>query len=161
MLAITMKTLKTGLLAFCLTLLTLGCFAADADQGTVVDATFQERTSFAGADAQVVFLDNSITTLGFRIYDNAFFDAPPDKGAFDGKPGSKPRIDPGAIPDSVYRDNLKLIIGTSSSITLGNRKVIPVYQTKAGSRIYYIVDSYKDNGDSKRFSFLVLPPSAK
>ena len=160
---ITMKAFPAALICLCLSLFPVCSFAADADEGTVVSATFQERTSFAaqGADAQVVFLDNSITTLAFRIYDSDLLDTQFDKGAFDGKPGSKPRIDSGAFPDNAYRDNVKLSIGTSSNVTLGKWKVIPVYQTRAGYRIYYIMDSYKENGDSKRCSFLVQPPSAK
>ncbi len=158
-----MKTSFTGLVGLCLILFAICSFAAEAGDGTAVAATFQERTSFPGqsADVQVVFLDNSITTLAFRVYDSALLDNQFEKGTFDGQPHDKPRIDPGATPDNAYRDNVKLTLNTSSNITVGKWKVIPVYQTKSGARIYYIVDSYKENGDSKRFSFLVQPPSVK
>ncbi len=126
-------------------------------------ATFQERTSFPGqnVDVQVVFLDNSITTLAFRVYDNALLDTQFEQGAFDGLPHAKPRISSDATPESVYRDNVKLTIGTNNSTTVGKWKVMPVYQTKTGARVYYVMDSYKENGDNKRFSFLVQPPNAK
>lgn len=152
--------MKILLSCFCLVALTFATLSAAPNDPIIVDATFQDRTSLAssGADAQVVFLNYGITTLIFRVYDSALLDAQPTKGTLDGKPGSQPRVGPDATVDNAYRDNFTLAISPSATVAVGTYKAVPLYQTKSGHRIYYVADSYKENGDTKRFRLLVQPP---
>ena len=136
---------------------------AAEDKIAVVEATFQDRTYFStfGADVRIAFVENSITTLVFRVYDGALLDTPCEKGAFDGKTSARPHIDSGADLSNAYRDSLTLTIGTPNTTTIGTRTVVPLYQTKDGHRLYYIVGSFRETTDNKRFSFLVQQPAAK
>lgn len=146
-----------------LTLLITYSLSAAAADPVVVDATFQDRTSFSsnGADVQVVFLNYGITTLIFRVYDSVLLDVQATKGTLDGKPGNQPRISADATVDNAYRDNFTLAVSPTAFMTVGTYKVVPLYQTRSGHRVYYVADSYKENGDTKRFRFLVQPPEEK
>jgi hypothetical protein len=156
--------MKTVLCSLCLSLAIIDSLRAVTNETTVVvDATFQDRTYFSrlGPNVQIAFVDNGITTLAFRVYDSALLDTPYEKGALDGKASARPHVFPDAEVSNAYRENITLTIGTANTMTVEKWRVVPLYQTKEGYRLYYIADSFRETQGNKRLSFLVQQPVDK
>lgn len=144
------------------TLLVLCAATVTADSGYIVTAQFQSRVAFQGTDVRAVLQTHDITTFSFKIYDSTLLDTPIDKGDFDGKPSKNPRVLRGVDASQTFRDSVVLNIGAPESfvITMDGVKLLPVYQTATGMRIYFAMDSFKEvDWQKKTFQFYVLKPA--
>ena len=159
-----MNTCVKAGVSFLLTALILCSTTAWAsNEGELVPAHYHSTVYFGShhSGVRVALIGHGMTTLNFRVYDKALHDIPVQTGHFDGKPGGHPRVITGTHIGNPYRDGVTLTFSSPgpSSENIRNLRVLPVYQTTDGLRIYYVTDSFHEtrSGD-KLCKFFVFQP---